>query len=62
MLVYWAVESFTKGLNLSSSIALFKLIEILIGFEATAWAKVYSQCAPKILLEDDQSQVKSNIP
>nr|XP_016461060.1 PREDICTED: uncharacterized protein LOC107784442 [Nicotiana tabacum] len=50
----WAVEAFTKGLNLRNSNALQKLKESLLEFQATTWADVHKCYESKIRIEDDK--------
>ncbi|XP_059310915.1 uncharacterized protein LOC132062348 [Lycium ferocissimum] len=53
----WAAQAFTKGLNLRSSTASFKLKENLLEYEAVTWADVHNRYESKIRIEDDQLEL-----
>ncbi|XP_070032750.1 uncharacterized protein [Nicotiana tomentosiformis] len=50
----WEAEAFTKGLNLRSSNASWKLKEILLEFQAITWVDVHNRYESKITIKDDQ--------
>nr|XP_009594254.1 uncharacterized protein LOC104090778 [Nicotiana tomentosiformis] len=50
----WAVQAFTQGLNIRSSVASQQLKQNLIEYPAVTWTDVHNRYQSKIRVEDDQ--------
>ncbi|XP_070057631.1 uncharacterized protein [Nicotiana tomentosiformis] len=50
----WAVQAFTQGLNVRSSVASQQLKQNLLEYPAVTWANMHNQYQSKIRVEDDQ--------
>ncbi|XP_070031758.1 uncharacterized protein [Nicotiana tomentosiformis] len=50
----WAIQAFTQGLNIRSSVASQQLKQNLIEYPAVTWADVYNWYQSNIRVEDDQ--------
>ncbi|MCD7455673.1 hypothetical protein HAX54_029126, partial [Datura stramonium] len=49
----WAVEAFTNGLNLDSSVSSLRRKESLTVFKATTWVNIHNQYDSKIRIKDN---------
>ncbi|XP_060169342.1 uncharacterized protein LOC132600293 [Lycium barbarum] len=50
----WAIQAFTQGINLRSSITSMELKQNLIEYSVIAWANVHNRYQSKIRVEDDK--------